>query len=205
MIQRILTHKKTNRKLMVFDDREFEKKNPIKQYGNNIIVKQMILNGVPKEEMTGEKTLTDTSHDIFKNAHIHWLSLKEDFQKIKIPENLIQLLKTDRKGDQEKLLDGYFLPLEILTSFIFKAYHEFGYTLSQYISEFSKKDFKSVAKIIDCGEHWHCFLTTVNSLKGDKTQLHYMSSAFGIDRSELVKQIKSSESIKLDNLPHVTL
>lgn len=206
MIQRVLTNKKTNEKLLIFDEGEFEMENPIKQYGNAIIVKQMILNGVPEEEMTGKKAYTASSDEIFKNAHLHWLKLKSNFQKRTIPENLMQLLKTDRKRDQEKLLDGFLLPLETLTSFIFTAYHDFGYTLSQYISEFSKKDFKSVARIIDCGAHWHCFFTTFNGLKGEKTQLHYMSSSFGIDRADLVKQIKSSESLsKLDNLPLITL
>ncbi|GAA3648749.1 hypothetical protein GCM10022397_36930 [Flavivirga jejuensis] len=190
----------------MFEDREFEKENPIKQYGNAVIVKQMVLNGVPKEEMIGEKGLTPTSNEIFKGAHDHWLKLKSDFQKIKIPENLIKLLNTNRKKDQEKLLDGLFLPLEILTSFIFKAYHEFGYTLSQYISEFSKKDSKSVARIIDCGEHWHCFFTTSKDSSEEKTQIHYLSSDFGIDRTDLVKKIKSSDSLfKLDSLPHITL
>ena len=81
-----------------------------------------------------------------------------------------------------------------------------GYTLSQYISEFSKKDFKSVARIIDCGDHWHCFFTTFNASKGGKTELHYLSSDFGIDRADLVKRIKSSESLsKLDHLPLLTL
>ncbi|GAA3586890.1 hypothetical protein Q4Q39_19225 [Flavivirga amylovorans] len=206
MKYRILTHKKTSKKHIVFDDEEFEMKNPIKQYENDIIAKQMILNGVSKEEMTGEKELTTTSNEILKSAHIQWLKLKSDFQKIKVPENLMQLLKTDKKKDQEKLLDGFFLPLETLTSFIFTAYHEFGYTLSQYISEFSKKDFKSVARIIDCGEHWHCFFTTPKDSTGEKTQLHYLSSAFGIKRDDLVKQIKSNESLsKLDNLPLITL
>ncbi|TGV02180.1 hypothetical protein [Flavivirga rizhaonensis] len=190
---------------MVFNDREFEKENPIKRYGNDFIVKQMILNGVPKEEMTGKKELTTTSDEIFKSAHLLWLKLKSDFQKIKVPENLMQLLKTDKKKDQEKLLDGFLLPLETLTSFIFTAYHEFGYTLSQYISEFSKKEFKSVARIIDCGEHWHCFFTTPKDSTEEKTQLHYLSSAFGIKRDDLVKQIKSSESLSnLDNLSLIT-
>ncbi len=206
MLHRIFTHIKTNKKFIDFNDSEFEKENPIKQYGSDIIAKQMILNGVPKAEMTGEKELTATSSEIFKSAHLHWLKLKSDFQKIKIPDNLMQLLKTDKKKDQEKLLDGLFLPLETLTSFIFTAYHEFGYTLSQYISEFSKKDFKSVVRIIDCGEHWHCFFTTFNNSKDRETQLHYLSSAFGIDRADLIKQIKSSESLsKLDHLPLITL
>ena len=55
MTQRVLTHKKTNKKLIAFDDREFEMENPIKRYGHAIIVKQMILNGVTEEEITGEK------------------------------------------------------------------------------------------------------------------------------------------------------
>lgn len=198
-------NKKTKKRSIVFGDSEFEMKNPIKQYRDQIITKQMILNGVPKEEMIGDRALTAKSSDVFKNAHVHWLKLKEEFQKIKIPKNLMLLLKTNKKEDQEKLLDGSFLPFEVLTSFIFTAYHDFGYTLSQYISEFSKKDFKPIAKIMDCGEQWHCFLTTFDGLKG-KTQLHYMSSAFGIERAELVKQIKSGEFLfKLDHLPHVTL
>ncbi|AUP78710.1 hypothetical protein [Flavivirga eckloniae] len=204
MTQRIYTHKKTKKEYIMFDDREFEKENPIKQYGNDIIVKQMILNGVPKDEMTGKKPFTSKSQDIFKNAYEHWLNLKKDFQRIKVPKNLIKLLKTKRKKDQEKLLNGYFLPLETLTSFIFKAYHEFGYTLSQYVSEFSQKGYRSVAKIIDSGEHWHCFLTTSNRLEGEN-QVHYLSSDFGIDRSELIEQIKSNELAKLNKLPYVTL
>ncbi|MDO5968381.1 hypothetical protein Q4Q35_01040 [Flavivirga aquimarina] len=204
MIQSILTHKKTHKSHFIFEDREFEMENPIKQYGNRIIVKQMILNRGSKEKV-GEKVLTDTDSDIFKNARTHWLKLKKEFQKIKVPENLMLLLKTDKKEDQIKLLNWCFLPLEILTSFIFKAYHDFGFTLSQYISGVSKKNFKAVAKIIDYGEHWHCFLTTFNGFKQHK-QLHYLSNAFGIDRAELVKQIKSGESLfKLGNLPHVTL
>ncbi|MDO5968382.1 hypothetical protein Q4Q35_01045 [Flavivirga aquimarina] len=180
-------------------------KNPIKQYGNHIIVKQMMLNGVPKEEMAGKKAFTDMSNDIFKNAYTHWLKLKREFQKIKVPENLMLLLKTNKKEDQIKLLDGCFLPMEILTSFMFTAYHDFGFTLSQYISGVSKKKFKAVGKIMDCGEHWHCFLTTFNGLKGQK-QLYYLSSAFGIDRAELVKQIKSNKFLfKLDNLPQVII
>ena len=140
MIHQVLTHKKTNKKLIVFDDREFEMENPIKHYGNAIIARQMILNGVSKEEMTGKKDLTDSSSEIFKSAHVHWLNLKSDFQKIKIPENLMQLLKTDKKREQEKLLDGFFLPMETLTSLIFTAYHEFGVHLeSIYLRIFQKR------------------------------------------------------------------
>ncbi|MDD7888259.1 hypothetical protein [Flavivirga sp. 57AJ16] len=201
MIQRVFTHKKTHQKLIAFDDREFEMKNPIKQYGHAIIVKQMILNGVSKAEMTGKKPFTASSNDIFINAHMHWLKLKSDFQKIKIPENLMQLLKNGEKTDQDTSPKMFLLPLEILTAFIFKAYHEFGYTLSQYTSMDAKNGSKSITKIIDRGAHWHCFATTSNHLKEAIVQFHYLSSACGMDRTALVKQIKSGESLsKLDNL-----
>ena len=215
MKQHVLIHKKTNKRLMLFEDRDFEMKNPIEHYGNQTIVKQMILNGISKEEMNGDKELTAMNREIFRNALDHWLKLKGEFQKIKVPKNLIQLLKTNRKRDQEKLLDGFILTPEILTSFIFTAYHEFGYTLSQYSAEFSQKDLNTIkmpnAKIMDCGKHWHCFFTAFNSLRGEETRLgkkegrlYYMSNVFGIDRVEVVKQIKSGGS-KLGCLPYITL
>ncbi len=202
MIHRILKHKKTKETRIVFSHSEFENKNPIKHYGHEVIVKQMILNGVSNEEITGKKPFTTSSSKIFKKAHLQWLQLKNDFRHINIPENLMQLLKNDGKAEQEKLPYSFLLPLGILNSFFFKAYHEFGYTLSQYISKGSK----SVAKIIDCGDHWHCFVSTPSEHNKEKTQFHYLSSAFGIDRNDLVKRIQSSESIfKPEQWPHLTI
>jgi hypothetical protein len=68
-----------------------------------------------------------------------------------------------------------------------------------------------VAKILDRGTEWHCFFTTYKSLRGEETWLgekqphfHYISNAFMIDRTEVIKQIKS-EKYKLGNLPHIKL
>lgn len=217
MIQHLLTHKKTNKKFVAFEDRDFEMKNPIEQYGNKIIIKQMILNGIPKEEMTGEKEFSAMSKEIFKNAFNDWLKLKGEFQAIKVPENLIQLLKTDSKEDQEKLLKKLTVTPEVLTAFIFMAYHKFGYTLSQYTFRFPKRFFETTkmlhVKIIDCGAHWHCFFTIFNSLGEEQTSsddkeeyLYYMSNTFGIDRTEIVNQIKSNGfRLKLSHLPYITL
>ncbi|MFI0428760.1 hypothetical protein [Mariniflexile sp. HMF6888] len=217
MIQHLLTHKRTNKKFVAFEDRDFEMKNPIEQYENKIIIKQMILNGIPKEEMTGEKEFSAMSKEIFKNAFNDWLKLKGEFQAIKVPENLIQLLKTDSKEDQEKLLKKLTVTPEVLTAFIFMAYHKFGYTLSQYTFRFPKRFFETTkmlhVKIIDCGAHWHCFFTIFNSLGDEKPTsddkeeyLYYMSSAFGIDRTEIVNQIKlKGFRLKLSHLPYITL
>ncbi len=66
-----------------------------------------------------------------------------------------------------------------------------------------------IAKFLDKGNSWHCFFTTYKSLRGEETWLgedqphyHYISSSFGINRAEVVIQLKS-EKYKLGNLPHI--
>ncbi len=204
MVYSLRTHKKSNTTLQFFKSNDFENQNPIAHYGNTVIVKQMIINGVPRTELKGEKTFSNFSLKVFREAHEHWLKLKREFQAIRVPKNLIQLLKTDSKKEQVKLLNDFKLTPEILTSFTFMAYHEFGYTLSQYTSEISKKCSNPLAKIIDCGENWHCFFTTYSNNNSKETCFHYISKAFGIDRSEIVKQIKSGD-ISQDSLPCITL
>lgn len=53
-----------------------------------------------------------------------------------------------------------------------------------------------IARIIDKGDHWHCFVQTLNGVKGheggrlgSKPHIHYISDKFGISRDELVSQI----------------
>ncbi len=135
MIQHVLSNRKTGEKLVRFEESDFERENPIKHYGNEIIVKQMILNGVPWEEMSGEKTLSERSTTIFKDAYAFWIDMKKRFRELKIPGNLIRLLKSRSKTDQQRLLERLVLSPELLTSFFFTAYHEFGFTLSQYTSQ----------------------------------------------------------------------
>lgn len=131
MIQQVISNRRTGEKLLSFEDGDFEMKNPIKHYGEETIVKQMILKGVPTEELNGEKEYSKKSEELFKNAFDFWIGLKKEFQNVKIPENLIQLLKTDNKKEQQRLLQGLLLTPEILTSFFFTAYHDFGFTLLQ--------------------------------------------------------------------------
>lgn len=53
-----------------------------------------------------------------------------------------------------------------------------------------------IARILDNGEHWHCFLQTFKGLKGkehgehgSRPHIHYLSDSFGISRKELVDMI----------------
>lgn len=248
MIQREIINKKSGEKLIVFEDGDFVYEKPVKHYGDVFIVKQMVLRGIPNEELNGDKKPSEKSRQIFIEATIHWQKMLQQFKVVEVPNGFLKLFGTNKKAEQENLLKGQILTPDILMGLLIKA-EEQGYTLSQYSSEFSQKGVDlskmpfayqvkengeiqtfgeaklsdgqlkqaiehrkvKVAKILDKGDEWHCFFTTFKSLRGEETWLgekqphyHYISSAFDIDRSEVVKQMKS-EKYKLGNLPHIKL
>jgi hypothetical protein len=65
-------------------------------------------------------------------------------------------------------------------------------------------------KILDKGEEWHCFFTTIESIagkenwKGGQPHFHYISDKFGVSREEVVKQLKNKD-YQLFSLPHLEL
>ena len=248
MIQREIINKKTGEKLIMFEDGDFEYEKPVKHYGDGFIVKQMVLRGIPNEELNGDKKPSEESRQIFIEATIHWQEMLQNFKAIEVPNGFLKLFGTNKKVEQENLLKGQILTPDILMGLLIKA-DEQGYTLSQYSSEFSQKGVDlsklpiayqvkengevqtfgetelsdgqlkqaiehrkvKVAKILDKGDEWHCFFATFKSLRGEETWLgekqphyHYISNAFGIERAEVVNQIKS-EKYKLGNLPHIKL
>jgi hypothetical protein len=248
MIQREIINKKTGEKLIMFEDGDFEYEKPVKHYGDGFIVKQMVLSGMPNEELNGDQKPTEKSKQIFIKATLHWQEMLHGFKSIEIPNGFLKLFETSKKADQENLLENQILTPDILMGLLIKA-EEQGYTLSQYSSEYSQKGVDlskmpfayqvkengevqtfgetelsdgqlkqaiehrkvKVAKILDKGDEWHCFFATFKSLRGEETWLgekqphyHYISNAFGIDRAEVVNQIKS-EKYKLGNLPHIKL
>jgi hypothetical protein len=248
MIQREIINKKTGEKLIMFEDGDFEYEKPVKHYGDGFIVEQMVLRGIPNEELNGDKKPSEKSRQIFIEATIRWQKMFQQFKAVEVPNGFLKLFGTNKKAEQENLLKGLILTPDILMGLLIKA-EEQGYTLSQYSSEFSQKGVDlskmpfayqvkengevqtfgetelsdgqlkqaiehrkvKVAKILDKGDEWHCFFTTFKSLRGEETWLgekqphyHYISNAFGIDRAEVVRQIKS-EKYKLGNLPHIKL
>jgi len=232
----------------MFEDGDFEYEKPVKHYGDGFIVKQMVLSGVPNEELNGDQKPTKKSNEIFIKAALRWQDMLQKFKAIEVPNGFLKLFGTSKKADQENLLKGQILTPDVLMGLLIKA-EEQGYTLSQYSSEYSQKGVDlskmpfayqvkengevqifgktelsdgqlkqaiehrkvKVAKILEKGNEWHCFLATYKSLRGEETWLgenqphyHYISNAFGIDRAEVVNQIKS-EKYKLGNLPHIKL
>ena len=232
----------------MFEDSDFEYERPIKHYGDGFIVKQMVMLGIPRDELDGKTKPTEISKRIFIQAIKNWNEMLSNFKKVQLPNELAQLFETERKKDQVNLLKNVVLNPDILMALLIKA-DELGFTLSQYTSEYSQKGVDlskmpfayevkddgsvktfgnselsdgqlkqaiehrkvKVAKFLDKGDKWHCFFATYKSFRGEETWLgenqphyHYISSEFGIERTEVVKQLKS-EKYKLGNLPHIKL
>ncbi|HTR29413.1 MAG TPA: hypothetical protein VMH27_09080 [Puia sp.] len=138
MIQREYTNTQTGEKILMFESEDFEYVKPVKHYGDFFIVKSLILRGVPQEELNGDRKPSDKSKEIFKGAVLHWQKMLSEFKKIKVPENLIKLLSSKKKSEQESLLKGIALTPDVLMGLLIVA-EQHGYTLSQYTSEFSQK------------------------------------------------------------------
>ena len=66
----------------------------------------------------------------------------------------------------------------------------------------------AVSKFLDRDDQWHCFFLTYKSLggeenyKGGQPHLHYISSAWGLSRQDVLTQLKS-KNYKLPSLPHI--
>lgn len=69
-----------------------------------------------------------------------WDKHFKELMETAVPEQLFALLDNPSKNDQMKLLRNLELSPEILMSFIFKAFLQYGYTYSQYRSENYTKD-----------------------------------------------------------------
>jgi hypothetical protein len=138
MIRREIINKKTGEILISFEDEDFEYENPVKHYEEGFVVKQMVLKGVPDNEMEGITEPSKESEKIFIEAVIESKKMIQKFKEIKVPVNLAKLFGSNKKAVQEVLLKGLVLTPDILMGFLIKA-EESGYTLSQYISEHSPK------------------------------------------------------------------
>jgi hypothetical protein len=65
----------------------------------------------------------------------------------------------------------------------------------------------SFAKFLDKDDLWHCFFYSYNSIGGRESggisHIHYISSAFGLPRDFVLKQLKSDSYYQLPSTPHI--
>lgn len=72
---------------------------------------------------------------IERRAIEDWGTRLIEVKQVKVPENLMALLKTERKREQLRLLKNMSVSSEVLLAFFFRAFEESGFLYSQYKSE----------------------------------------------------------------------
>lgn len=120
--------------LRVHSSEDFDFQNPIKYYAATSLnlaytmaCDILIARNVP---FTKEIEI-----DARKKAAELWALSKKQIEETIVPDYLIDLLKTEKKIEQLRLLKGADLTPIQLIAFIFKAWKEFGYSLSQHSAE----------------------------------------------------------------------
>lgn len=131
--------KKTGVEIVSISDDDIVAVNPIKYYHDYFIASSLITNGVPKSELNGSKKISEHSRSIFVEATIAWKKQLVEIENTVVPKELLRLLKTTKKKEQEKLLKGLELDPDILMAFLFKAYSKHGFLFSQYRVEIPQK------------------------------------------------------------------
>lgn len=241
--------KSTGESLIKLSDKDIKQVNPIKYYGDFYIVRQMIFSGVPDDELHLKKEPSEESKKIFREAIESWKEKLAEIKNVNIPENLIKLLSSKKKSEQEKLLRDVSLTPNMLYALIFKAYEDYSYLFSQYNkaekpqkgidlskmphayelkddgdvnifgnTELTKGQLKQAIKhrkvvisnFLEKEDDWHCFFANYRSLNGEEVWLgknqphyHYISSAFGLSKEKVLKELKSGD-YKLKSI-HVKL
>lgn len=75
-----------------------------------------------------------------KVAEKEWKQEKKKIESTKIPAGLINLFNTDSKKEQQKLLKRMRMTSTQLLALIFKAWNDFSYTYSHYLTEHLPND-----------------------------------------------------------------
>lgn len=116
----------------VFSSDKIEKVNPVEYYKTFEIERRAIT--LRDILATKEPYLTSLLDDNFfmKNAEETLLGFFEKFEKTEVNPNILKVLETSRKKDQESLLKGVSLDPDQLMSLIFQSYNKFGYLYSKY-------------------------------------------------------------------------
>ena len=171
-----------------------------------------------------------------EKANEFWQDKMSKLDNVELEGNLKNLLSSDKKAEQIKLLKGLSISSDQLFKFYLYAASE-GFTLSQYKGEELPKDIsrsdmpkvtelkeeevlkigdtslsdsqlkhavnfrkKTIAKILDKDNEWHCLYITFKSIAGKEswqngqTHFHYISHSFGISRDELVDRVKKNDA-----------
>ncbi len=116
----------------VYETGDFEYVNPIEFYSNHQI--QTVMSMERDLLLMHNLGIPISSINAFTNkrAIVWWDEWYKEILATEIPPNFIELLGNNSKKEQIKLLKGQSFSPNQLIALIFKAWTDFGFTLSQY-------------------------------------------------------------------------
>lgn len=129
---REIINKKTGEKIVSFGGEDIENVNPDKHYYDACFVKKMMM--LVPDEVTGKKEPTEYGKEVLLETAKNCREFINSFREVELPKNLVNLLGSSKKSEQQKLLKGLAIDPDILMGFILMAGDK-GYSLSEYVSE----------------------------------------------------------------------
>jgi hypothetical protein len=135
-----------NGKYVIFEMGNAENVNPIEFYRNAYIQKQIAMYWAISPNLKKEFAMRDLElskadlEKLFEKRSISdWEEFYAEKSKTEISQNYLNLLKTSKKAEQQKLLKEQTISTYELFAFIMHAYKEFGLKFSQYIFNHTQK------------------------------------------------------------------
>ncbi|MDR3705663.1 MAG: hypothetical protein P4L28_07150 [Paludibacteraceae bacterium] len=125
-----------------FSNDNVEKVNPVKYYKTHELKKRAIILRDLLKAKDPSSTSSLNEKFFIEKAEETLTVFFEHFEQTKVHNNFIELLKTTKKKDQEKLLKGMTLNPDELMSLIFKSYNDFGFLYSKYLFENCQNGFE---------------------------------------------------------------
>lgn len=156
---RRIYHKEGQGFTTIYSDEKIEKVNPIEYYEKHEVIKRanqlrdiFVLQFPELASNLGFKFFIGEALKTMDGFF-------ENIEKADVQPNFLELLNTDKKKDQIKLLKEASLDPEQLISLIFKSYSDYGYLYSRYLFEtipsgFEKKKFPELYELKEDGKIW---------------------------------------------------
>src|SRR5680860_156348 len=109
---------------------DFEFVNPWDEYKRNTYNISMYFDNLILKHELPEAPIPALKKVLANRANLAWREKERELVETKIPEQLICLLETTKKNNQQKLLRNLTLKSSELDSFIIYAFNNYGYLYS---------------------------------------------------------------------------
>lgn len=139
MKQKKVTSKEGN--LHIWREDNFEFVNPWERLKKSVVDVSLRVDSLHLENELGYPDIPPRLKRkiLIERAEEKWLDKKTELKSVKVPIVLKQLLTTNKKRDQKKLLKGLTIRSSELLAFFLYAFDEYDFAYSMYTSEYHKK------------------------------------------------------------------